>query len=296
MDRFDAMKAFTRIVERRSFTQAAKDLGLPRSSVTDAVKQLEERLGVRLLQRTTRHVSPTLDGEAYYQRCVSLLADLEEADAAFVGGQPKGLVRVDVQGTLARRVVLPRLPEFLERYPGIELYMSEGDRLVDLVREGVDCVLRAGEPKDSDMVARRVALLEEVTCASPAYLARHGVPESVEALQHGHRMVGFRSSLTGSLIPLEFTVGGEVRHVVLPTTMSVNGAESFVAAARLGLGLIQAPRYRLEEDFGRGTLVPVLPQHPPTPTPVSLMYPRNRQLSPRVRVFIDWLTRGFTAP
>lgn len=296
MDRFDAMKAFTRIVERRSFTQAAKDLGLPRSSVTDAVKQLEERLGVRLLQRTTRHVSPTLDGEAYYQRCVSLLADLEEADAAFVGGQPKGLVRVDVQGTLARRVVLPRLPEFLERYPGIELYMSEGDRLVDLVREGVDCVLRAGEPKDSDMVARRVALLEEVTCASPAYLARHGVPESIEALQHGHRMVGFRSSLTGSLIPLEFTVGSEVRHVVLPTTMSVNGAETFVAAARLGLGLIQAPRYRLEEDFERGTLVPVLPQHPPTPTPVSLMYPRNRQLSPRVRVFIDWLTRGFTAP
>ncbi|RKG72279.1 LysR family transcriptional regulator, partial [Corallococcus exercitus] len=256
MDRFDAMKAFTRIVECRSFTQAAKDLGLPRSSVTDAVKQLEARLGVRLLQRTTRHVSPTLDGEAYYQRCVALLADLEEADAAFVGARPKGLVRVEVQGTLARRVVLPRLPEFLERYPGIELYMSEGDRFVDLVREGVDCVLRAGEPKDSDMVARRVALLEEVTCASPAYLARHGVPESIEALQRGHRMVGFRSSATGSLIPLEFTVGGEVRHVVLPTTMSVNGAETFVAAARLGLGLIQAPRYRLEEDFGRGTLVP----------------------------------------
>ncbi|RKH54794.1 LysR family transcriptional regulator [Corallococcus aberystwythensis] len=296
MDRFDAMKAFTRIVECRSFTQAAKDLGLPRSSVTDAVKGLEERLGVRLLQRTTRHVSPTLDGEAYYQRCVSLLADLEEADAAFVGGQPKGLVRVEVQGTLARRVVLPRLPEFLERYPGIELYMSEGDRFVDLVREGVDCVLRAGEPKDSDMVARRVALLEEVTCASPAYLERHGVPEGLEALQRGHRMVGFRSSATGSLIPLEFQVGGEVRHVVLPTTMSVNGAETFVAAARLGLGLIQAPRYRLEEDFERGTLVPVLPQYPPTPTPVALMYPRHRQLTPRVRVFIDWLSRSFAGP
>lgn len=296
MDRFDAMKAFTRIVECRSFTQAAKDLGLPRSSVTDAVKQLEERLGVRLLQRTTRHVSPTLDGEAYYQRCVSLLADLEEADAAFAGARPKGLLRVEVQGTLARRVVLPRLPEFLERYPDIELYMSEGDRFVDLVREGVDCVLRSGEPRDSDMVARRVALLEEVTCASPAYLARHGVPETIEALQHGHRMVGFRSSLTGSLMPLEFTVKGEVRYVVLPTTLSVNGADTFVAAACLGLGIIQAPRYRLEEDFGRGALVPVLPQHPPTPTPVSLMYPRNRQLSPRVRVFIDWLSRSFAAP
>jgi DNA-binding transcriptional LysR family regulator len=295
MDRFDAMKAFTRIVECRSFTQAARDLGLPRSSVTDAVKQLEGRLGVRLLQRTTRHVSPTLDGEAYYQRCVALLADLEEADAAFVGAQPKGLVRVEVQGTLARRVVLPRLPEFLERYPGIELYMSEGDRFVDLVREGIDCVLRAGEPKDSDMVARRVAMLEEVTCASPAYLAKHGTPESLEALRRGHRMVGFRSSLTGNLIPLEFTVGGQVRYVELPTTMSVNGAETFVAAARLGLGLIQVPRYRLDEDFERGTLVPVLPQYPPTPTPVSLMYPRSRQLTPRVRVFIDWLTQAFAA-
>ncbi|RKG92674.1 LysR family transcriptional regulator [Corallococcus terminator] len=296
MDRFDALRVFTRIVERRSFTQAAQDLGLPRSSVTDAVKQLEERLGVRLLQRTTRHVSPTLDGEAYYQRCVSLLADLEEADAAFVGAQPKGLLRVDVHGTLARRFVLPRLPEFLERYPGIELYMSEGDRLVDLVREGIDCVLRVGDLHDSDMVARRVAMLEEVTCASPTYLARHGVPESIEALQQGHRMVGFRSSATGTLLPLEFTVGGEVRHVVLPATVSVNGAESLVASARLGFGIMQAPRYHLEEDLARGTLVLVLPANPPTPTPVSLLYPRSRQLSPRVRVFMDWLARGFAAP
>lgn len=297
MDRFDALRVFTRIVERRSFTQAAQDLGLPRSSVTDAVKQLEERLGVRLLQRTTRHVSPTLDGEAYYQRCVSLLADLEEADAAFAGAQPKGLLRVDVHGTLARRFVLPRLPEFLARYPGIQLYMSEGDRWVDLVREGIDCVLRVGDLHDSDMVARRVAMLEEVTCASPAYLARHGVPERLEALQQGgHQMVGFRSSATGSLLPLEFTVDGEVRHLVLPATVSVNGAESLVAAARLGLGLFQAPRYHLEDDLARGTLVAVLPQHPPTRTPVSLLYPRNRQLSPRVRVFIDWLSRGFAGP
>ncbi len=296
MDRFDAMRAFCRIVERRSFTRAAEDLGLPRSSVTDAVKEMEARLGARLLQRTTRHVSPTLDGEAHYRRCSRLLADLEDAEGAFAGAKPRGLLHVNVHPTLAGHFVVPHLPGFLAEYPGIELLFSEGDRYVDPAREGIDCVLRVGNLGDSDLVARRLATLEEATCASPAYLARHGVPEHVDALDDGHRMVGFRSSLTGSLMPLEFTVGREVRHVVLPTTMSVNGAETFVAAARLGLGLIQAPRYHLEEDFRRGTLVLVLPQYPPTPTPVSLLYPRNRQLAPRVRVFIDWLTRGFAAP
>src|ERR1700726_3561852 len=155
MDRFDAM----RVLERRSFSLAADDLGLPRSTVTDAVKTLEARLGVRLLERTTRQVSPTLDGEAYHQRCLSLIADLEEAEAAFGGAKPKGLLRVDVHGTLARHFVMPRLPDFLAEYPGIELYMSEGDRLVDLIGEGIDCVLRVGDLKDSDMIARRVEML-----------------------------------------------------------------------------------------------------------------------------------------
>src|SRR6202158_462629 len=144
MDRFDAMRVFTRVVERRSFTLAAEDLGLPRSTVTDAVKQLEARLGVRLLQRTTRHVGPTLDGGAYYPRCLALVADVEDAEAACGGAKPKGLLRVDVHGTLARHFLLPRLPDFLAQYPAIEFYMSEGDRLVDLVREGIDCVVLAG--------------------------------------------------------------------------------------------------------------------------------------------------------
>ncbi|MBV8654026.1 MAG: LysR family transcriptional regulator [Alphaproteobacteria bacterium] len=294
MDRFEAMRVFTRVADRRSFTLAAQDLGLPRSTVTDAVKRLEARLGVRLLQRTTRHVSPTLDGEAYYRRCLVLLADLEDAEAAFGGAKPKGPLRVDVHGTLARHFLLPRLPDFLAEYPEIELYMSEGDRLVDLVREGIDCVLRVGDLRDGDMIARRVAMLEEITCAAPAYIDRFGMPKTVDALD-GHRVVGFHSSATGSLMPLEFVVDGVVRNVRLPATVSVNGAESLVAAARLGLGLIQVPRYHLEADFARGTLVPVLAAFAPTPTPVSLLYPRNRQLSPRVRVFIDWLVRGFGA-
>ncbi|MGH8025522.1 MAG: LysR family transcriptional regulator [Pseudoxanthomonas sp.] len=292
MDRFDAMRVFIRVVEQRSFTQAAQDLDLPRSTATDASKQLETRLGVRLLQRTTRTVSPTLDGEAYYRRCLAILGDIEDAEAAFAGAKPRGLLHVDVQGTLARRFVLPALPAFLARYPDLELLMGEGDRWVDLVREGVDCVLRVGEPRDTDMVARRVAMLAEVTCASPAYLAEFGTPSSVEDLQ-GHRMIGFRSSATGALLPLEFVSSGITRKVTLPTRLSVTGAETYSAAARRGLGLIQAPRYNLQADLERGTLVEVLPDHPPSPSPVSLLYPRNRQLSPRVRVFIDWLVEVF---
>lgn len=284
------MRVFVRIVECRSFTQAAKDLGLPRSSVTDAVKGLEARLGVPLLQRTTRRVSPTLDGEAHYQRCMRLLADLEDAEGAFLGAKPHGLLRVNVHGALASHLVVPSLPAFLAEYPGIELFMSEGDRYVDLVQEGVDCALRVGHLADSDLIARRLTLLEEATCVSPAYVGRHGVPEHVDALG-SHRMVGFRSSATGAVLPLEFTVGGKARHVVLPSAVTVSGADTYLAAGRAGLGLIQVPRYRVVEDVRLGTLVPVLADVPPAPTPVSLVYPRVKQLSPRLRVFADWLIR-----
>ncbi|PZV39368.1 LysR family transcriptional regulator [Mesorhizobium kowhaii] len=292
MDRFDAMRVFTRIVERRSFTLAAEDLGLPRSTVTDAVKRLEARLGVRLLQRTTRTVSPTLDGEAYYQRCLTILADIEDAEGAFAGAKPKGLLRVDVHGTLARHFVLPNLPDFLATYPEIQFYMSEGDRLVDLVREGIDCVLRVGAPQDSDMIARKVALLDEVTLASPSYIAAYGMPKHPHSLD-GHHMIGFRSSATGGLLPLEFSVDGDVHDVTLPATVSVNAAESYLAAAKQGLGLIQIPRYHAEHALRAGEVVEVLAGFPPSSTPVSVLYPRNRQLSPRVRVFIDWLGRIF---
>ncbi|HEX4152288.1 MAG TPA: LysR family transcriptional regulator [Steroidobacteraceae bacterium] len=287
------MRIFSRVVERRSFTLAAEDTGVPRSTVTDAVKQLETRLGVRLLQRTTRQVSPTLDGSAYYQRCLSILADLEEAEGAFAGAKPKGLLRVDVHGTLARHFMLPGLPAFLETYPDVEFYMSEGDRLVDLVREGIDCVLRVGVPRDSDMVARRIATLKEITLASPSYIERHGIPSHPDALD-GHKIVGFHSTATGGLLPLEFIVDGAVRHIALPAAVSVNAAESYLCAARLGLGMIQIPRYHAEHDLAAGALVQVLPDFPLTETPVSVLYPRNRQLSPRVRVFIDWLRGVFS--
>lgn len=294
MDSLEAMRLFARVVERRSFSAAAADLGLPRSTATEAVKQLEQRLGVRLLQRTTRKVSPTLEGEAYYRRCVAIIADIEDAEGVFTGAKPRGLLRIDVYGSLLRHFLLPGLPQFLDEYPDLQLHIGEGDRLVDLVEEGIDCVLRAGEPRDSAMVGRRVAMLEEVTCASPDYLARAGTPRTLEDLS-GHRMIGFISSATKKVIPLEFTVDGALRDVTLPMTVSVTAGETGRDLAKLGFGLLQVPRYRVEPDMTAGTLIEVLPDCPPSPTPVSLLYPHSRQLSPRVRVFIDWVTKEFTA-
>jgi DNA-binding transcriptional LysR family regulator len=292
MDRFEAMRVFTRVVERRSFTLAADDLGLPRSTVTDAVKTLEARLGVRLLERTTRTVRPTLDGEAHYRRCLALIADLEDAEGAFGGAKPKGLLRLEVQSTLARHFLVPSLPKFFEAYPDIEISMSESERWVDLIREGVDCVLRFGQLPDSDMIAREIVVLERLTCAAPDYFAHHGTPADLDALD-GHRMIGLRSLTTGRVRPLEFMIGDRVHEIMLPTIMSVTGTESYLATARLGLGLVQIPHFHAEKDLARGTLVQVLPAWPPQPVPVSLLYPRNRQLSPRVRVFLDWAMRLF---
>lgn len=294
MDRLDVMRLFGRIVERQSFTLAAQDLDWPRSTATQVIQELEKRLGVRLLQRTTRHVKATLDGEAYYRRCVAILAEVEDAEAAFSDAKPRGLLRVDVHGTLTRHFVLPALPAFLAKYPDLQLHLGEGDRLVDLVREGIDCVLRVGDLQDSAMIGRRVALLEEVTCASPAYVARYGNPASIGDLT-GHVSIGFISSASGMALPLEFIVNGDLRHVALPSTVTVTSAETYVAAARLGLGLIQVPRYHVRDDLAAGTLVSILPDAPPSPTPVSLLYPHSRQLSPRVRAFIDWVTQELAA-
>jgi DNA-binding transcriptional LysR family regulator len=197
-----------------------------------------------------------------------------------------------VQGTLARHFLLPTLPGFFAEYPDIELNMSESDRWIDLIREGVDCVLRFGNLPDSDMIARRVVTLERLTCAAPSYFERYGVPKEPDALE-GHRMIGLRSLTTGRLRPMEFVMAGSLHEIPLPVIMSVTGPESYLATARLGLGLVQVPRFHVEDDLARGTMVRVLSSYPPPTVPVSLLYPRNRQLSPRVRVFIDWVVRAF---
>jgi DNA-binding transcriptional LysR family regulator len=292
MDRFDAMRVFTRIVERRSFTQAADDLALPRPSVTDAVKGLEARLGVRLLQRTTRQVSPTLDGEAYYQRCVNLIADLEEAEGAFAGAKPSGLIRLDVHGTQARHFLLPSLPDFLGKYPGIRLHIAEAHQPLDMIREGFDCILRTGDLADSPLIQRRLAMLERGTFASPAYLARFGTPPTPDHLD-GHRMIGLMSQQISEIAPLVFCNGDQVCHLTLPAMITVTGPETNVAAACTGLGLIQVPRYRVETELATGALVEILSDFPPSPLPVHILYSHTRQLSPRLRVFIDWVVERY---
>lgn len=288
MDRFAAMQLFIRVVERRSFTMAAEDVGIPRQTATDVIKRLEAHLSVRLLNRTTRTVTPTLDGEAYYRRCVVLLGELEDAEAAFRGAKPRGLLRVDLQGTLARHFLLPRLPKFMARYPEVTMHISEGDRLSDPLREGIDCVVRAGEPRDSAMIGRRVATLEEVTCASPSYLERFGTPMTLDDLQ-GHEALGFYSTARRGVFPLEFIVDGELREISLPSRVTVEGAETLVMLARLGFGIVQVPRYHVATDLADGALVSIFDAWPPSSMPVSVLYPENRQLSPRVRVFIDWV-------
>jgi DNA-binding transcriptional LysR family regulator len=293
MDRLDAMRLFARVVDRRSFTRAAQDLDIPRSTATQVIRQLEQRLGITLLLRTTRTVRPTLDGEAYYRRCLAILDDVEEAEGAFRDASPKGTLRIEVQGTLARHFLVPALPQFLSKYPEVRVEMSEGERWVDVIQEGVDCVLRYGHLKDSDLIARRVAMLERITVAAPSYLERFGVPRSLEELVR-HHAVGLRSITTGALIPFEFEDAQGPRKVEMGGPLSVTGTESFLDAVVLGLGLAQIPSFHIARDIAAGRALRVLDDYPVPPVPVSILYPRNRQLSPRVRLFIDWTADQFS--
>ncbi|MFC3690850.1 LysR family transcriptional regulator [Chenggangzhangella methanolivorans] len=292
MDHLDGLRLFARIVERRSFTAAASDLALPRSTATEAIRRLEARLGARLLERTTRVVTPTLDGRHFYERCVAILADIEDAEATLRSGEPHGLLRVDAPGLLTRTFLLPELPAFLERHPKVDVQFGQSERLVDLVREGVDCAIRVGEPADSALAMRRLGALPEVTVASPAYLDRRGTPGAIGDLD-GHEMVGFVSSRTGEILPLEFVIEGETRRIVLLSRTASNDADTNADLARLGFGLVQAPRYRFEPELADGTLVEVLPQFPPSPTALSALFPQTRQVTPRLRVFLDWVAGLF---
>lgn len=281
------MRVFVRVVERRGFARAAHDLALPRSRVSEAVQQLEKRLGVQLLVRTTRRVTPTAEGEEFHRRCRTILADLDNAEASLAGRTPAGPLRIDVHGTFAKTFLLPGLPVFLGRHPGIRLHVGEGDRLVDLIGEGIDCAIRVGEPAPSGLIGRRLGALEEGTFASPSYLERHGVPASPDDLE-GHRMIGFVSSATRAVMPLRFQTADGLRTAALAASATVDSAEASAGLAARGLGLIQAPRYRVADELARGTLVEVLAQCPPPPMPVHLLHPEGRQLSPRVRAFMDW--------
>ena len=297
MDRLATLTLFTRIVETGSFSRAAAGLDIPRPTATNAIKALETRLGVRLLERTTRQVRPTLDGQAFYDRCVHVLGELDDAEATLrqVASRPRGTLRVDLHGTHATQVVLPRINDFRTRYPDISLVVSSGDRLVDLVREGVDCVIRAGTPRDSSLVARPLARMRQILCASPDYLVRFGTPRDPADLAD-HQMVKFFSSAgaPGSF-PLTLKVDGQWRDFQLPGWVSVNDAENNVVCALQGCGIVQLPRFHVEEHLHAGRLVEVLPDVASPDLPLWAMYPYRTHLSPRVRVFVDWVRQLYEA-
>jgi LysR family transcriptional regulator for bpeEF and oprC len=295
MDRFQAMQVFVRVVDANSFTRAADHLGLPRTTVTTIIQNLEKLLNVRLLNRTTRRLSLTPDGAAYYERCVRILADVEEAEAAFMDAsrRPRGKLRIDTPAAIGRLILIPSLCEFHERYPDIELVIGMGDRPVDLVQEAVDCVIRVGELKDSSMVARRIGIFEGMTCAAPSYIESYGEPQTLEDLAD-HHAVHYFSSRTGRVIDWDFMVDGEAVEVKVPGVVSVNDSEAYMACGLQGFGLIQPPRFMALPYLQSGALKEILPAWKPKPMPISVVYPHNRHLSPKVRAFTDWAAEIFS--
>ncbi|WP_287924657.1 MULTISPECIES: LysR family transcriptional regulator [Diaphorobacter] len=293
MSPFDRMHIFVRVAELASFTQAAEALGIPKASASTAVQQLETQLGTRLLHRTTRRVQLTQDGQAYYERCKDLLADVDELQSMFQhpdGAGLKGRVRIDMSTGMARNVVVPRLPELLARHPGLEVELSSTERRVDVVREGFDCVLRTGAVVDSSLVARPLGLARLVNCASPAYLRAHGTPRSLADLP-GHRLVHFVNTLGARSAGFETVVDGALVLTPMQGALTVNNAEAYMAGCLAGLGLIQVPHLGVVDLLARGDLVEVLPQLAAPPMPLTLMYANRRNLPRRVRTVMDWLAQ-----
>lgn len=293
MSPFDRMHIFARVAELASFTQAAEALGIPKASASTAVQQLETQLGTRLLHRTTRRVQLTQDGQAYYERCKDLLADVDELQSMFQhaeGAGLKGRVRIDMSTGMARNVVVPRLPELLARHPGLEVELSSTERRVDVVREGFDCVLRTGAVVDSSLVARPLGLARLVNCASPAYLRAHGTPRSLADLP-GHRLVHFVNTLGARSAGFEAVVDGALVLTPMQGALTVNNAEAYMAGCLAGLGLIQVPHLGVVDLLARGDLIEVLPQLAAPPMPLTLMYANRRNLPRRVRTVMDWLAQ-----
>jgi DNA-binding transcriptional LysR family regulator len=292
MDRFDAMRAFVRVVEAGSFTKAAETLHMSRTTVTQLVQQLEARLRVRLLNRTTRKVNVTPDGMAYYERAIRLLADMDDAETSLSSASsvPRGRLRVDVPSPFARLILIPALPAFLARYPDIQLDMGVSDRVVDVIGENVDCVVRGGEPTDQSMVARRVAQLELGVFASPEYLALAGTPSHPGELENSyHRIVGFAWGRADNLYPLVMQRRGETVKVQSRYALAVDDGNAYLAAGLAGLGIMWLPRYMSEAHLARGELVSLFEDWRLEPMPLYIAYPPNRHVSAKLRVFIDWV-------
>jgi len=291
MDKIHAMQLFIRVAELESFSRAADTLGLPKGSVSRQIQGLENLLGTQLLHRTTRRVSLTQDGMVYYERAKDLLANLDELDGLFQHDPTSisGRLRVDMPVGVARNLVIPKLPAFLQQYPGIELELSSSDRMVDVIREGFDCVVRVGTLKDSGLIARSLGKLSIINCASPDYLARFGYPENLDDLA-SHAVIHYALNLGTRPQGFEFYNGDATQWIKTGGILTVNSTETYHAACLAGLGIIQVPRVGVRDALKAKKMVEILPQYRAEPMPVSLIYPHRRNLSRRVHLFMEWLT------
>lgn len=292
MDRFDAMQAFARVVEAGSFTRAADTLHMSKTSVTQLVQQLEARLRVKLLNRTTRRVALTADGAAYYERVVRLLADMDDAETSLssASASPRGRLRVDVPSPLASMILVPALPEFHVRHPDIQIDMGVSDRIVDVIGENVDCVVRGGELRDQSLMARRVGDLRLGVYAAPDYLARLGVPAHPRELEDSpHRIVGFLWARTGKPVPYAMRKGNEELRVNGRYVLAVDDGNAYLAAGLAGLGVLWLPEYMALASRASGALVPLFEDWRLDPMPMYVAFPPNRHISAKLRVFIDWV-------
>lgn len=297
MDRFDAMQAFARVVEAGSFTKAAETLHMSKTSVTQLVQQLEARLRVKLLNRTTRKVNITADGAAYYERVIRLLADLDDAETSLSSASalPRGRLRVDVPSPFASTILMPALPEFHARYPDIQIDMGVSDRIVDVIGENVDCVVRGGELTDQSLMARRVGDLRLGVYAAPSYLERVGTPAHPRELEDSHhRIVGFLWARTGKALPYAMHREGESLHVHGRYVLAVDDGNAYLAAGLAGMGVLWVPDYMAKNHLERGDLVPLFKDWRMDSMPMYVAFPPNRHISLKLRVFIDWVAELMT--
>ena len=284
------MSLFVRVVDAGGITRAAESLGIPNATATTLIQKLEASLGVKLLNRSTRRVSVTADGAAYYERAVAILSEVREAEEALTqrSSPPRGRVRVDVPTLIARSVIVPALPRFFAKYPDIELALACNERHFDLVAEGIDCALWIGNVDDEKLVARKVGFLYFATCAATSYISVHGRPTHPRDLAQ-HRCINHFSPRTGETVEWVFAKGGERVQAVFPGYLALEDENSYVTAAEAGLGVAQLPAFVLKEAMERGALDLVLGDWFPEPSPLHVVYPQSRHLSQRVRVFVDWL-------
>lgn len=295
MDKFSAMRAFVRVAEAGSFTRAAETLGVPKAQVTRQVQALEQELRTLLLNRTTRRVTVTAEGAAYYERAVSVLDDVDELESTLSNAKvnPRGRLRIDVPSPAANLVLLPALHEFCERYPEIQLDIGVGDRPVDLVAEKVDCAIRVGEVSDPSLVARRIGEVHRVACASPAYLKKYGMPAHPSELEHGeHRLITYFSH-GGERPPIAMKRGDERYEFQPRPDIAVNDSSAMLAAALAGLGIARTAGFMATPYVAAGSLQIVLPEWSAGVSPLYLVYPPNRHVPARLRVFIDWTVELF---